>query len=135
MSNPYDPNQQGYGQDANQQGYGQQPGYGQDVNGQQNYGQPAYGMDQNGYGAPMGTDPMAVEKADKKATQALVLSIVGFFCCGIVAIAGIVLGFQSKKELEAAGRKDTGKSMAAIIIGAIGLLVNTGFAIYRLSNN
>lgn len=135
MSNPYDPNQQGYGQDANQQSYGQQAGYGQDVNGQQNYGQPAYGMDQNGYGAPMGTDPMAVEKADKKATQALIFSVVGFFCCGILSIVGIVMGVQSKKELQAAGRTDAGKSMAAIVIGALAILVNIGGLIYRLSNN
>ena len=64
---------------------------------------------------------IAVRAAPVKVpgTAALVLSILGF--CGVTAILGIVLGFTSRSQAKRAGLP-TGKSTAAIVIGALWLL-------------
>ncbi|UIJ34474.1 DUF4190 domain-containing protein [Allobranchiibius sp. GilTou73] len=67
-----------------------------------------------------------------KAVVALVLSILGV-CCFIFPIAGIVLGVQSKKEIQNSGgrQKGAGLAQAAIIVGAILLVLAViGDAIY-----
>ncbi|NHN55535.1 DUF4190 domain-containing protein [Calidifontibacter sp. DB0510] len=120
---PYgDPNQpQGYGDyDKNQYGQGQYD--------QSQYGgaAPAYDPNQGGYAGTMAP----VE--NKKANTALILSCVGVFC-GILAIVGIVLGVQSKKEIQQSGGTQTGagKAQAAIIIGAVILVLNVIFGIIQ----
>ena len=64
---------------------------------------------------------IAVRTAPVKVpgTAALVLSILGF--CGVTAILGIVLGLTSRSQAKRAGLP-TGKSTAAIVIGALWLL-------------
>lgn len=53
-----------------------------------------------------------------QATTALVLSILGFFCC-ITAPIGAYLGYREKEAIDA-GRRDPanrGKAVAALVIG------------------
>jgi hypothetical protein len=59
-------------------------------------------------------------EADKMAVWALVCSIVGFCCCGIIlGPIGIVLGYKAKNEGSTAGT-----ATAAIVIGIIATILN-----------
>jgi hypothetical protein len=65
-------------------------------------------------------DNVAIENANKKASQALTYSIVGIFCFGI--ILGPVAFFQAgtaNKTLASLGQPKNGKATAARIIGAL----------------
>jgi len=79
-------------------------------------GQPGYGY--GGYAQP---------QTNKKAIWALVTGLVGLLCCGLVGIAGIVLGNQAKAEIDGSGGAQTGRGMAqaGFILGivALGLMV------------
>ena len=76
-----------------------------------------------------GTIPQP-EKASSLATTALILSIVGIFCCGIASIIGIILGVIELGKINKgeSSEKGRGYAKAAIIIGvamiAIGVIVN-----------
>lgn len=70
--------------------------------------------------APAGSMP-GMYPESSKATLALVLSIVGFFLCGILSVVGLVLGWQERAAIDA-GRRDPnnrGQAVAAIVIGGI----------------
>ncbi len=73
-----------------------------------------------GFGAPAGGYAPATYTESSQATVALVLSIVGFFCC-LTAPVGAFLGWQEKNAIDA-GRRDPskrGQAMAALIIGLV----------------
>lgn len=77
-------------------------------------------------GAPMGAagQPSMFTEASQ-ATTSLVLSIVGFFCCGLFSVAGVYLGYNEKKGIDE-GRRDPankGQAVAALVIGGVSLLV------------
>lgn len=75
-------------------------------------------------GAPVGGPGVAFAESSQ-ATTSLILSIVGFFCCGLPAVAGVVLGFSEKKGIDE-GRRDPGnkgQAVAALVIGAVGILI------------
>ena len=78
---PYNPNNQGYGQQGyGQQGYGQQGyGYGQQGYGQQGYGQQGYGQ-QNDYGD--------VPERPQNYLIFCILSIL--FCCWPLAVVALI---------------------------------------------
>ena len=70
--------------------------------------------------APAGTMP-GLYPESSKATLALVLSIVGFFLCGVLSVVGLILGWQERSAIDA-GRRDPanrGQAVAAIVIGGI----------------
>ena len=131
--------QRGYGPPpvyGQPEGYGDQPPYGQaqdglpacgqqPPSGQPAYGQPAYGP---APGVSTGTEP--------KAIIALVLSILGFACCGVFGIAGVVLGYLARRDIAASGGAKTGDglALAAMIIGGLAIVVGIGFGIYGFSS-
>ncbi|MGD8240113.1 MAG: DUF4190 domain-containing protein [Armatimonadota bacterium] len=63
------------------------------------------------------------------ATWALVCSIIGFCCCGIIlGPIGIVLGYKAKNEGSTAGT-----ATAAIVIGIIVTILNVIAVILQLT--
>lgn len=85
-------------------GYGQPPAYGQPPYGQAPYGQPPYG----GYAPPRGTN-----------TLAIVAFIAAFLC----SPAGIIMGIIARTQIKQRGEGGNGLALAAIIIGAISLVL------------
>ncbi len=75
------------------------------------------------------------EKTSGMATAALVLSIVGIFCCGVASIVGLILGIVELGRINRGESSEKGRSFAkaAIIIGAIavtlGVIVNIILAV------
>lgn len=76
-------------------------------------------------GAPMGGGmASAMYTESSQATTSLILSIVGFFCCGLPAVAGVFMGYTEKKGIDE-GRRDPanqGQAVAALVIGGLALL-------------
>ncbi len=76
-------------------------------------------------GAPVGGPGSAMFSEASQATTSLVLSIVGFFCCGLFAVGGVFLGYKEKQGIDA-GRRDPankGQAVAALVIGGITLVI------------
>jgi hypothetical protein len=59
-----------------------------------------------------------------EANSALIFSILGLLCCGILAVIGLIKGLKVKKEIQSDPRV-TGeeKALAAIIISSIAILL------------
>jgi hypothetical protein len=93
---------------------------------------PAYGAPQYGaapYGAP-------VSSTNQKGLWAMILGIVGLLCCGLAAIAALVLGIQAKNEIAASGGAQTnaGQAQAGYILGIIGCaLWVVGIVVYAIA--
>lgn len=96
-------------------------------------GLPSPGMGVPGFGSPglpnpsMGSAPPVggFFAEQSKSTTALVLSIVGFFCCGFPAIGGIYYARQEQKGITE-GRRDPSKqglATAALVIGIVVLVL------------
>lgn len=117
---------------------GQPPLYGQPgPQGQQTppYGQPGppYGQQPPVYGQPSpfgqpspynqpGMTPMPTQTCPE-ATQSLIFSLLGFFCCGLLAIVGIVKGIQAKKIIAANPYMEgAGVATAGVVIGIVSLV-------------
>jgi uncharacterized membrane protein YeaQ/YmgE (transglycosylase-associated protein family) len=69
--------------------------------------------------------PAAAYPEQSKATTALVLSIFGLLCCGILGIVGAIMA-NTEKQAIAAGRRDVsnqGMAQAAFIIGIVGAVL------------
>lgn len=78
---------------------------------------------------PMGsTYPGSLYAEASQSTTALVLSILGFFCC-VTAPIGAYVGYREKEAIDA-GRRDPanrGKAVAALVIGlALSALIGLG---------
>ena len=88
----------------------QPPPYGGPPPGQ--YPPPGYG---GGYSAP---------RTNQKAVWSLVTGILGLLCCGLVGIAGVVLGSAAKREIDASGGYQTGRGMAqaGFVLGILSLV-------------
>ncbi len=54
---------------------------------------------------------------NSKAIAALVLSLVGFLCCGLPSIAGLILGVMAMRETKSTGQDGYGLALAGAIIG------------------
>jgi len=54
-----------------------------------------------------------------KAIAALVSSIAGIMCCGVSAIAGIILGIIAMKETKRTGQDGFGLAVAGVAIGGV----------------
>ena len=90
-----------------------------------NYGSvpPNYG--QSPYGGQPGYAP-GFQQTNQKSTWSLVLGIVGFVCCPLLILTGIlaiVLGSQAKNEIAQSGgtQKGAGNAKAGVILGWIGV--------------
>ncbi|MFN8077449.1 MAG: hypothetical protein U0Q15_18790 [Kineosporiaceae bacterium] len=64
--------------------------------------------------------------ADKKATQALIFSIIGLLCCIPLAVLGLVFANQAQAQGATNGRDKPAKIIAiiAIALWAVGLVLN-----------
>ncbi|MFZ0141341.1 MAG: DUF4190 domain-containing protein [Aeromicrobium sp.] len=70
---------------------------------------------------------------NQKATWALILGILGPFCCGIfTAIPALILGIVARKEIDASGGTQTGRGMAiaGIILGIVGIVISILFVVF-----
>lgn len=91
---------------------------------------PAYGQT---YGSAGGFGNPDATAAQNKAKNAMILSIVGFLCCPICAIVGLIFGFSSRSELQRLGVQDgQGQALAAIIIGALSIVVTIFWFIIQI---
>jgi len=93
-----------------------------------------YAAPQAGYAAPAGA-PLGYggyaptggmgQSYKKEAQTAMILSIVGIFCCGIIlGSIGLVKGNQAQKNMQASGNfEGQGMAKAAVIIGIIDVVL------------
>ncbi|MGF1598517.1 MAG: hypothetical protein ACFCVK_16565 [Acidimicrobiales bacterium] len=125
----------GYGQPPYGQPPYDQPPYEQAPYGQQPYGQPPYG--QQTPPGPYGAEPGPYAPTDQppfyaygvpagyprqsQAVAALVLAIVGYFCCGVPSLVGMLMGRQEMRAIDEGRTDPTQRStaQAAFIIGLI----------------
>lgn len=87
------------------------------------YGAPGYGAP--GYGAPYGNPYGPPTQSSQKALWSLILGIAGIACCGLAAVAALIMGNQAKKEIAASGGTQTGEgqAQAGYILGIIGCVL------------
>ncbi|NYJ74118.1 DUF4190 domain-containing protein [Allobranchiibius huperziae] len=83
----------------------------------------------------LGGGPVQPQR-NQKALIGLICSIVGFLCCGVLSIVGIVLGVLARNEIRASGGRQEGEGMAtaAIIVGIISLILGVVIAIVRFAH-
>jgi hypothetical protein len=62
-----------------------------------------------------------------KAIASLVTSVAGLLCCGLPAIAGLILGIIAMRETKRTGQDGNGLAIAGVVIGA---LVIVGYLAY-----
>lgn len=120
----YGQQQDYYGQNATSQQYGAPQG--------QAYPQEQYGQQYGGQADAYGQQPyQGLVPENKKALPALICSILGWFC-GPLAVVGVVLGVLAQKEIKTSRgmQGGEGKAKAAVIIGAIAIIVNVVYGIY-----
>ena len=161
---PYgQPAQPPYGQPQQPTAYGQptQPPYGQPQQ-PAPYGQPAqppYGQPQQPYGVqnpaapyqpqgaasyggppnsmqaqPYGAAPMFQTEASD-ANTALILSILGILCCGLMAPVSIIYAMKAKKQIQQnPNLTGGGKATAGLVLGIIGTLIMGLSVLYVLVN-
>jgi len=102
------------------------------------YGYPpptGYGYPPPGYGGPPGypADPYdpyrttTPQGTNGKAIASLVCSVAGLMCCGLPAIAGIILGIIAMRETKRTGQDGNGLAIAGLVIGALAVV---GYVIY-----
>jgi hypothetical protein len=91
---------------------------------------PAYGQtfgSAGGFGSPEAT------AAQNKAKNAMILSIVGFLCCPLCSIVGLIFGFSSRSELQRMNVQDgQGQALAAIIISALSIVFTVLWIIIQI---
>ncbi len=83
-----------------------------------------------GYYPGAGYDPYRQMKppgTNGKAIAALVCSVVGFFCCGLSSIAGVILGVMAMRETKRTGQDGWALGLVGAIIGGLTVV---GLTIY-----
>lgn len=138
--------QQGYPQGYPQQGYQQAPAYqapagypqqggyaapGQYPPGQYGAPQP---MGYGGYGPPVGG--YGAPSFAKNAQTAMIWSIIGLLCFGIIlGPVGLIMGINAKKNMARVGNfEGQGMATAAIVIGIIDIVAFFGLLAINLGN-
>ncbi|MCV7280392.1 DUF4190 domain-containing protein [Mycolicibacterium flavescens] len=76
-----------------------------------------------------GYPPAKPPGTNGKAIGALVASALGIVCCGMSAIAGVILGIVAMRETRRSGQDGFGIALAATIIGGLAVL---GYLLYLL---
>ena len=61
----------------------------------------------------------AVQKTNSLAIAGFVCSIMGFFCCGIPALVGLILSIVGYSQIKSRNEGGKGLAVAGIIIGAV----------------
>ena len=74
------------------------------------------------YAQPGAAYPVA-GRNNQKALISLILSIISLFVCGLIGIAGIILGSSAKKEIRQTGEQGEGLATAGQIIGIISVIL------------
>ena len=103
----------------------------------------AFGAPVGGYpgaGAPQGYQPYGAAgsgityQRSSNAGVALGLAIAGFFCCGLLAIPGLVMGRNEVKAIDAGQADPTqrGLALAAYIVGGIVIALNVAVILFYL---
>ncbi|HET6246058.1 MAG TPA: GYF domain-containing protein [Tepidisphaeraceae bacterium] len=92
---------------------------------------------QTGYpqapGLPYGTPPQSHKGM---AIGAMVCSICGLFCCGILAIVGPILGMVALSGMKKTGNNEgRGMAIAGIIIGIVVVILNVLYVVYLVSTD
>jgi Domain of unknown function (DUF4190) len=85
----------------------------------------SYGPYGGGYYAPVGTNGMAI--------GSLVSSIVGFLCCQIGAVVGIILGIVALNQIKQTNQDGRGVAIAGIVIGGLGIAVTVIFLFFYVA--
>lgn len=133
-----DPTGQGFGGSVPTQGYGSPPAYGQSP-GYQAPSYPAPGAQTPWNQPPSGYQPYGAfgrtYAKSSKAGLALGLSIGGLLCCGLIAIAGVIMGRKEMNDVDAGlvDPSSRGLAKAAFIVGVVGLVLWAAlFAFYAI---
>lgn len=69
--------------------------------------------------------PSAAYPENSQATTALVLSIFGLLCCGVLGVVGAIMA-NTEKQAIASGRRDPsnqGMAQAAFVIGIVAVVL------------
>lgn len=61
----------------------------------------------------------AVQKTNSLAIAGFVCSVMGFFCCGIPALVGLILSIVGYSQIKSRNEGGKGLAVAGIIIGAV----------------
>ncbi|MQY26852.1 DUF4190 domain-containing protein [Nocardia aurantia] len=102
--------------------------------GQPGYGQPGYGQQPGSGYAPYPGYQQPAQGNNGMAIAALVLSIVGLFCCP-AGIAGIICGFTALNQIKERGGQGRGMALAGIIIGSIGIILTLIIVVIDMAVN
>ena len=126
-------------------GGGQAAAYQQPVQQQPVQQQPQYGYNPQagGYGAPQapqyGGGYGAGQSFAKDAQTAMILSIIGLLCCGILGIIGLIQGNKAKKNMQMSGNfEGQGMATAAVVMGWIAIafmIIGVVFQIINIAAN
>ncbi|WP_319435795.1 DUF4190 domain-containing protein [Mycobacterium sp. RTGN5] len=73
--------------------------------------------------------PIKPPGTNGKAIASLVTSVAGLLCCGLPAIAGLILGIIAMRETKRTGQDGNGLAIAGVVVGA---LVIVGYLAYFL---
>jgi hypothetical protein len=111
-------------------GYGTAPEYGaqQPYGAQPQYGQPPYGA-QPQYAQPQYGYPYAERKTNGLAIASMVVSLVSIATCGLLGIAGAIMGHMARKQIAERGDEGSGMATTGIIVG----WVMTGLTILAIA--
>ncbi len=81
--------------------------------------------------------PVKPPGTNGKAIAALVCSVAGFLCCGLSAIAGLILGIMAMRETKRTGQDGFAIALVGTIIGGLavaGVLIYVLFSIALVSS-
>lgn len=81
------------------------------------------------YPAPGSFQPPAAVGTNRLAITSLVCGIVGFLCCGILSVVGLVTGVIAMKQVKETGQGGHGLALAGTIVSGVSLVVGILFAI------
>lgn len=84
------------------------------------------------YGQPMYQQP-AEQPAHNLSVASLVLAIIGYVCCGLTAIAGLICGISAKKQGNTEGLTTVGIVLNIVVLGIIALTILGVVAMIALS--
>lgn len=74
-----------------------------------------------GYAQPVGSQ--WATGGNDKATTALILAVVGLFCCTLLEIPAFIFGYQAYKLAEERGGDGRGKAIAAMVLSGVFLVL------------
>ena len=95
-------------------------------------------MPNNGYNPYMANQMNNVNPGPKTnglAIAGFICSLVGFLCCTISAVVGLVLSIIGLNKIKTTGEKGKGLAIAGIILGAIGVIVSILTTIFIFGAN